>query len=152
MIIIANRDKKMKKIIIGYTQGTFDTLHYGHIRLLKNAKKYCDYLVVGVNSDRLVLEYKNKETIVKEAERKEIVESIKYCDKAIVVDSLDKIDKAKTIGFDICFIGSDWQNNPRWIETEKNLKQIGVKVVFLPYTKGISSSIVRQKIADKEKN
>ena len=55
--------------IIGYTQGTFDTLHFGHINLLEKAKQLCDYLIVGVNSDKLVREYKNKETIIKEKER-----------------------------------------------------------------------------------
>lgn len=136
-------------MIIGYTQGTFDTLHYGHIRLLKNAKKMCDYLIVGVNSDKLVMEYKNAETIIKENERAEIVSSIKYVDEVHIVQTLDKVSKKQLYNFDVVFIGDDWKGNPRYIETEAKLKKIGVKLIFLPYTKTISTTIIKNSINKK---
>lgn len=136
----------MKKQIIGYTQGTFDTLHYGHIRLLKNAKDRCDYLIVGVNSDELVKLYKQKETVIKENERKEIIESIKYVDKVILVNTLDKTVHKKALDFDVVFIGDDWMGSERWNETEKELAKMGVSVIYLPHTDGISSTIIREKI------
>ena len=130
-------------MIIGYTQGTFDTLHYGHIRLLKNAKKMCDYLIVGVNSDKLVKEYKKTDTIIKEKELAEIVSSIKYADEVHIVESLDKRSKKDIFHFDIVFIGDDWKGDPRYIKTEEDLKEVGVKLVFLPYTKSISTTMIK---------
>ena len=134
---------------IGYTQGTFDTLHYGHIRLLKNAKRLCDYLIVGVNSDKLVKEYKNSDTIIKEKERAEIVSSIRYVDEVHIVESLDKKTKKDVFHFDIVFIGDDWKGNPRYVKTEEELKQIGVELVFLPYTKTISTTKVKEILKKK---
>lgn len=138
----------MKKYIIGYTQGTFDTLHYGHIRLLKNAKKQCDFLIVGVNSDSLVEQYKKTKTIVKEDERREIVSSIKYVDKAYVVDTLDKVVQFHDFNFDVIFIGDDWKGNSRWNQTEEELNKYGVHVEYLPHTDGISTTIVKSKMAN----
>lgn len=132
-------------MIIGYTQGTFDTLHYGHVRLLMNAKKYCDYLIVGVNSDKLVEEYKHVSTIIKENERKEIVEAIKFVDEVHIVDSLDKVSKVEQLKFNIVFIGDDWKGSARWNKTEEELNKIGVSVVYLKHTDGISSTLIKSK-------
>ena len=136
----------MKKKIIGYTQGTFDTLHFGHIRLLKNAKKMCDYLIVGVNSDDLVREYKQTETILKEDERKEIVSSIKYVDEASIVFSLNKVTQWNNFHFDFIFIGDDWKGNERWKNTEEEMKKLGVDVIYLPHTEGISTTLIKSKM------
>ena len=70
--------------VIGYTQGTYDMFHIGHLNLIKNAKRRCDYLIVGVNTDELVESYKNKRPIVPLEERAEIVRSIKYVDEVII--------------------------------------------------------------------
>lgn len=142
----------MSKKIIGYTQGTFDTLHYGHIRLLKNAKENCDILIVGVNSDNLVSNYKKVQTIIPEKERLEIVSSIKYVDKALIVSSLDKLESFKILNYNIVFIGDDWKGSQRWNETEEELKKYGVKVEYLPYTHGISTTIVKSKIMGNKKD
>lgn len=136
--------------IIGYTQGTFDTLHFGHINLLEKAKQLCDYLIVGVNSDKLVREYKNKETIIKEKERMKIVSSICYVDEVVLCDTLDKIVQLKKYQFSLIFIGDDWKGSTRWNNTEEELKKYGVKVIYIPYTKGISSTIVREKLSEEK--
>lgn len=135
---------KKNKGLVGYTQGTFDTLHYGHVRLLKKAKENCDYLIVGVNSDELVENYKKTKTIIKEKERAEIVSALKYVDEVHIVDSLDKIDKHNLFHFDVCFIGSDWEGSERYKKTEEDLTKVGAKMVYLPYTSGISTTIVKQ--------
>ena len=85
----------MKKYKIGYTQGVYDMFHVGHLNLLNNAKKYCDILVVGVNSDELVQNYKNKTPIINQDERKYIVENIKAVDECIVADTLSKTEMLK---------------------------------------------------------
>ncbi len=133
----------MKKYKRGYTQGVFDMFHVGHLNLLRGAKEYCDYLVVGVNSDRLVEEYKKKTPVFCESDRKFIVENIKAVDETHIVDTLDKVVQFKSFGFDAIFIGDDWKNDERWKKTEEDLSAYGVDVIYLPYTKGVSSTILR---------
>ena len=133
-------------MIIGYTQGTFDTLHFGHINLLEKAKQMCDYLIVGVNSDNLVKEYKNKTPIICERERMKIVSSIRYVYKVVLCETLNKEEYIKELKFNFIFIGDDWKGNKRWQDTERMLEKYGAKVIYIPYTKGISSTIVREKI------
>lgn len=136
---------EMKKFKIGYTQGVFDMFHVGHLNIIRRAKEQCDLLIVGVNSDSLVEEYKNKIPVISEKERMEIVDSIKWVDKTILVNTLDKVDIHRNIPFDAVFIGSDWKGNERWNETEKRLSKIGVSTVYLPYTENISSTDLRGK-------
>ncbi len=135
----------MKKFKIGYTQGTFDMFHIGHLNLLKHAKEYCDILIVGVNSDVLVQEYKHKTPVIKQDERAEILRAIRYVDDVVICNTLKKVDIHKWLHFDAIFIGDDWKGNDRWIETETKLKEVGAKVVYLTYTKGVSSTMLREK-------
>lgn len=130
-------------MIIGYTQGVFDMFHVGHLNLLKNAKKQCDYLIVGVNADRLVEQYKNKTPVINENDRRYIIENIKCVDEAIVVNTLDKLALSETITFNRIFVGDDWKNNSRWLSTIDQMKAKNIEVVFLPYTQDISSTILR---------
>lgn len=140
----------MKPYKIGYTQGTYDLFHIGHLNLLKNAIKQCDFLIVGVNSDQLVMEYKNKKTNINEKERAEIVSSIKGVDKVIITNTLDKVKIYNEIKFDLIFIGDDWKGNERWNQTEKDLAQYDVKVIYLPHTDGISTTELSKKINDNK--
>lgn len=133
----------MKKYKIGYTQGVYDMFHIGHLNLLNNAKKQCEYLIVGVNSDELVMEYKHKQTVIKEEERRAIVENIKAVDLAVITNSLDKIEAWNEHHFDAIFIGSDWKGNPRWEQTKTDLQKVGAELVFLPYSDGVSSTDLR---------
>lgn len=135
----------MKKYKVGFTQGTFDSLHYGHVNLLRRAKEYCDHLIVGVNSDALVMDYKKTKTIIKDVHRANIVKAIRYVDEVIICDTLDKIVHFNNNPFDVIFIGDDWKGNPRWIKTEKDLNAIGVDLIFIPYTKGISTTKIKEK-------
>lgn len=134
----------MKKYKIGYAQGVFDMFHIGHLNLLNSAKKQCDYLIVGVNSDKLVKSYKNKTPVINEIDRRKIVENIKAVDCAIIVNTLDKIVLQKEFHFNAIFIGDDWKTNERRKRTEEELNKIGVDVIFLPYTKNISSTILKK--------
>lgn len=142
-----NANKKTKKYKIGYTQGTFDLFHVGHLNLLNNAKEQCDILIVGVNSDELVMKYKNKKTNINEHDRARIVNAIKGVDKVIITKTLDKVKIQEAIKFDAIFIGDDWKGNARWEQTKESLGLIGVDVVFLPHTDGISTTEITQKLA-----
>lgn len=132
--------------IIGYTQGTFDMFHIGHLNLIRNAKRHCDYLIVGVNKDELVESYKNKRPIIPLEERVEIVRAIRYVDKVIATDTLDKTKIWEKVHFDEIYIGDDWKGNERWEKTGKEMEQLGAKLVFLPYTKDTSSTMLREKL------
>lgn len=146
----------MKKYRIGYTQGVFDMFHIGHLNLLKHSKECCERLIVGVNSDELVFQYKKKHTIIDENDRCEIVRNIKQVDEAYVVNSLDKIEQHARFHFDVIFVGDDWKDNERWKKTVLDLQKIGVDVIFLPYTKETSSTILRpmsdSKVDEDEKD
>lgn len=133
----------MKNYKIGYTQGVYDMFHIGHLNLINNAKTYCEILIVGVNADSLVMQYKNKVPVVKQEERKEIIANLKAVDQAVIVTSLDKAELYKQFHFDAVFIGDDWKGTARWIQTEKDLKPLQVDVVYLPYTKDVSSTVRR---------
>lgn len=131
----------MSKTIIGYTSGVYDLFHIGHLNLLKNAKGLCDKLIVGVSVDKLV-EYKNKRSVIPFEERIEIVRNIKYVDAAIPQEELDKYKMWEKLHFDILFVGDDWFNSPSWQEMEEKFSKVGVRVVYFPYTKGTSSTLL----------
>lgn len=136
----------MKKYKIGYTQGTYDLFHIGHLNLLENAKSLCDCLIVGVNKDELVQKYKNKTPIYNENERKRIIEALNVVDECVLCDTLDKTEALKKYHFDVIFIGDDWKGNARWLETEEILKQYNVPVCYLPHTDGISTTMITENI------
>lgn len=133
----------MKEYKIGYTQGVYDMFHIGHLNLINHAKEHCEYLIVGVNSDELVQDYKHKKPVIGQEDRAEIVRNIKAVDQCEIVHTLDKVESMKRLGYEAIFIGDDWKGNPRWEETEKELAQYGVKVVYLPHTDGISSTSLK---------
>ena len=133
----------MKPYRRGYTQGVYDMFHMGHLNLLNRAKEKCDYLIVGVNTDRLVQEYKHKTPVIPENERVEIIRNIKAVDEAVLCDTLDKEQALEEHHFDVIFIGDDWKGNPRWEKTKEAMAKKGVDLVFLPHTDGISSTILR---------
>lgn len=128
---------------IGYTTGVYDLFHIGHLNLLKNAKGLCDKLIVGVTVDELV-KYKNKRAIIPFEDRIEIVRSIKYVDAAIPQTDIDKFAAWEKLKFDILFVGDDWYKSDSWQEMEAKFKKVGVKIVYFPYTKGVSSTIIGQ--------
>lgn len=133
----------MDNKILGYTTGVFDLFHIGHLNLLKNAKTMCDHLIVGVSSDELV-SYKNKRAVIPFNERIEIVKSIKYVDTVIPQNDMDKFKIWKKIKFNVMFVGDDWYSNPKWEALELEFKKVGVKIIYFPYTKGTSSTLINE--------
>ncbi len=134
-----------KKYKIGYTTGVFDMFHIGHLNILKKAKEQCEYLIVGVSTDQTVQSYKNKAPVIKFEERCAIVEAIKFVDKVVPQTSMDKMAAYKELKFDALFHGSDWQGSDMYNQIIKELAEVGVDVVFLPHTKGISTTLIREK-------
>jgi len=128
-------------MIIGYTAGVFDLFHIGHLNLLKNAKGMCDKLIVGVTVDDLVA-YKGKRPLVPFEDRIEIIRNVKCVDAAVPQETMDKATMCKKVKASLLFVGDDWYNTPKWDIIEQELKKLGVKVIYFPYTKGISSTII----------
>ena len=138
-----------KKYKIGYTQGVFDMFHIGHLRLINRAAEYCEKLIVGVNSDTLVKDYKKKTPVICENDRAEIIRNLKTVDQVEIVTTLDKTILWNLFHFDAIFIGDDWKGNDRWKQTEKELKPLGVDVVYLPHTPQISSTLLRVDVPNR---
>lgn len=136
----------MKNKVVGYTTGVFDLFHIGHLNILRKAKEYCDYLIVGVSTDELVQNYKNKTPVIPFEERKSIVEAIKYVDEVVPQVNRDKFSAWEKINFNVMFVGDDWKGNSLFDELEKKFNDVGVKIVYFPYTKGTSSTILTKKL------
>ena len=130
-------------MIIGYTTGVFDLFHIGHLTLLKNAKGMCDKLVVGVTVDELV-NYKGKTAMIPFEDRIEIVRSCRYVDAAIPQYDMDKLKVCKELGASILFVGDDWYGTDKWSSYEDELKKEEIKIVYFPYTRGVSSTKITQ--------
>ena len=128
-------------MIIGYTTGVYDLFHIGHLNLLKNAKGMCDKLVVGVTVDELV-SYKGKKPMIPFEDRIEIVRSIKYVDAAVPQYDMDKLTACKKLGSTVLFVGDDWYATDKWQEYEKQFEENGIKIIYFPYTKGVSSTTI----------
>ena len=128
---------------IGYTTGVYDLFHIGHLNLLKNAKGMCDKLIVGVTVDELVA-YKGKHAMIPFEDRIEIVRSIKYVDAAVPQYDMDKLTACKKLGATFLFVGDDWYDTEKWREYEKQFAEAGIKIIYFPYTKGISSTRINE--------
>lgn len=140
-----------KKYKVGYTTGVFDLFHIGHLNILRRAKEQCEYLIVGVSTDELVKTYKNKTPVIPFEQRKAIVEAIKYVDEAVTQTSMDKMEAWERLKFDAIFHGDDWKGSKMYSEIEKKFSQVGVDMVFLSHTEGVSSTIITEKIDNGKK-
>ena len=139
-------------MILGYTSGVFDLFHIGHLNLLRNAKSMCDRLIVGVSVDELV-KYKNKKAVIPFQERLEIVQSLKCVDAAVPQYDMDKFSMWEKLKFDLMFVGDDWYASEKWKELDGKFNEVGVKIIYFPYTKGTSSTLlneVLEKIRDEK--
>jgi glycerol-3-phosphate cytidylyltransferase len=126
-----------KKIVITY--GTFDVLHYGHINLLKRAKALGDHLIVGLSTDEFN-EQKGKKSYYTYYHRKEILQSIKYVDKVIPEECWEqKVLDLKNYEVDIFVMGNDWEGKFDFLSDY-------CKVIYLPRTEGVSSTLVRESL------
>ena len=141
----------MKNKTIGYISGVFDLFHIGHLNILINSKSMCDHLIVGVTVDDLVA-YKNKKAVIPFQERLEIVRSIKYVDATIAQESMDKFKVWERLKFDVLFVGDDWFETPKWKEIEEQFKEVDVKVVYFPYTKSTSSTVLNEALETLRNN
>lgn len=131
---------------IGYTTGVYDMFHIGHLNILRHAKEQCDFLIVGVSTDELVEKEKHKHPVIPFEDRMAIVGAIRYVDQVVPQVDKNKFGAWEKLHFNKMFVGSDWQGTPQWQLFENQFKPVGVKIIYLPHTEGISSSALREKI------
>ena len=127
-------------MIIGYTTGVYDMFHIGHLNIIRSAKQQCDYLIVGVSTDELVQRDKGKTPVIPYSERAEIVKALKYVDQVVPQEDKNKYAAWEKYKFNKMFVGSDWEGTPAWLNYEKQFAPVGVEIVYLPHTDGISST------------
>jgi len=133
-------------MIIGYTSGVFDLFHQGHVNFLKTARSMCDKLIIGVTTDELSMDFKKKKPIVPSEERKSIVAAIRYVDLVIPQETMDKYGIWEQYKFDILFASQSPTLQWKSVEGEflSHFKDCQPpRIIYLPYTPGISSSIRR---------
>ena len=126
-------------MIIGYTAGVFDLFHIGHLNLLRNAKGMCDRLIVGVSTDDLV-KYKGKTPVIPFCDRIEIIRNLRCVDAAVAQENMDKLQMCKKLNANVMFVGDDWYQSEKWMEYEQQFAEEGIRIVYFPYTRNISST------------
>lgn len=138
----------MKEYKVGYVAGVFDLFHIGHLNLIRKAKEKCDYLIVGVLVDDLVMFYKTDPPYIPFEERQAIVQAIEFVDEAVPVtkDNIDKLTAWNIYHFDCLFSGDDYVDNPVWIDDKRKLNEVGSDIQFFSYTKSTSSTQIKQLI------
>lgn len=141
--------------IIGYTTGVYDMFHIGHLNVIRRAKEQCDYLIVGVSTDELVKMEKNKAPVIPYEEREAIVAALRYVDEVVPQVDKNKLAAWERYHFDKMFVGSDWKGTPQWNRFEEQFAPLGVEIVYLPHTNGISSTTltgVIKNVLDEQPN
>ena len=138
----------MEAKIIGYTTGVYDMFHIGHLNVIRKAKEQCDYLIVGISTDELVEKEKHKMPVIPYEERVAIVSALKYVDQVVPQSDIDKVAAWKRYHFNKMFVGSDWEGTPQWKAYEEEFRPLGVSIIYLPYTDGISSTKLTSVIKD----
>jgi len=137
------------KYKIGYTAGVFDLFHIGHLNLLEKCKNMCDYLIVGICDDEYCLNIKKKIPIFPEKHRLRILKALKCVDMVELVNyeiTDNKMLAYEKFHFNVLFSGDDWKGSDRYKKTEEQFKQIGVSIEYLPYTKEISTTEIKERI------
>jgi len=134
----------MKRIL---TYGTYDLLHYGHIRLLKRAKALGDYLIVALSTDEFN-ETKGKKAYHSYEERKEMLEAIRYVDLVIPEDNWEqKINDVEKYHADVVVMGSDWAGSDKF-----DYLSDYCEVLYLDRTEGVSTTKIKEDLKLNEPN
>jgi len=132
-----------KKII--FTGGSFDLFHTGHLNVLKKSKKLGDYLIVAVSTNKLIKMYKGTNPILNYNQRVAIIKELKCVDKVVKQTNIFDIEQFKALKADIFVVGDDWKGKEDSVPGLKWLKDNNY-LAYVPYTKGLSSSLIKEKI------
>lgn len=128
--------------IVVYAAGAWDMFHIGHLNILKAAKELGNTLIVGVSTDELIKEYKGHLPLMSYTDRAAILEACRYVDIVIPQETLEKDEQLERINADILVVGSDWWE--RKVKGHQWMIDHGRQVYYLPYTKSMSSTRLRE--------
>lgn len=138
--------------IIGYAFVVGDLLHYGHMNFLRQCKLYCDFLIIGVFTDELTMQYKRK-PVIPFKQRMETIKGLRMVDMTIKVNKRDQTYPMKRLaeaGWKIKYLfhGTDWspEKDQDLKSAKEYIESIGGKLIQPPYTEGISTSLIIEKI------
>lgn len=132
---------------VGYVPGGFDMFHIGHLNILRAARARCRRLVVGVATDEALAAMKGRAPVVPHAERTEIVASLRFVDAVVPDVDQDKRVAWRAVRFDVLFKGTDWLGTAKGQRLEAEMREVGARVVYLPYTPSTSSTMLRAFLA-----
>ena len=136
---------------IGLLMGVFDLFHIGHLTLIRRAKARCRFLRIGVLSDKLVHEFKQIYPTIPQDERMEILRALRDVDEVVLLETKDEVSRLHEWHkrpFDCFFSGDDYADNAYWAWEKEKLKKLGADIVFFPYTKTRSSSMIRKELQE----
>lgn len=136
----------MKQYKVGFICGFFDILHDGHIDILEWSKKQCDMLIVAVGTDEFMIRRKQRETVLSYEQRVKVVRAIRYVDKVVKQEDLDKMAAYQRYKFDVMFAGDDHENEPIYVEYAKELKRLGVDTIYYKRN-DVSSTKLRARVS-----
>ena len=129
--------------LVGYAPGAYDLFHVGHLNLLRRARASCDYLIAGVVSDELCQLMKGAQPVIPLDERLEIVGALDVVDDVHVELVPDNLAAWRQLRFHRIFKGDDWRGTPKGDLLERRFGNVGVEVVYFPYTQETSSTLLR---------
>ena len=137
----------MTKKHVVYVQGTWDLFHIGHLNILRKARKIATKLIVGVNTDESVQEYKGDYPVIPYQDRVEILKACSLVDEVVMSKMIFNIDNLKKLDVDVIVLGSDWKS--RYLEGKEEAQKAGIEIIYFPYTEGISTTEIKAKIRRK---
>lgn len=142
--------KKQKRKVL-YTGGTFDLFHSGHVNFLKSCKKLADTVIVSLNTDEFIKEYKGSSPIINYEDRKTVLLSCKYVDKVIPnIGGKDSKPSIIMVNPDIIAIGDDWARKNYYEQmqfTQEWLDKKNILLVYMPYKQGISTTEIKKRLS-----
>ena len=148
-----NREtEETKPYGVGLLMGVFDLFHIGHLNLIRRAKAQCRYLRVGVLADELVYSFKQIRPTIPQEERMEILRALRDVDEVVLIETqndVSRLNEWRKRPFDCFFSGDDYAGNPYWAWEQEELRKLGADIVFFPYTKERSSSMIRRELKER---
>lgn len=144
----ATRTGDLVRPIKGYVPGVFDMLHVGHLNIIRAARPHCDRLIVGVVADSVVERVKGRTPVVPLEERMEILSELRMVDEVVTDVHADKFDTWQQLRYDVIFKGDDWQGTPKGLKLESDLRRVGARIIYFPYTRHTSSTLLRRTLDD----
>ena len=146
--IIIKKGVLMKKKKVVFFQGTFDITNWGHVKAFQMCKSFGDFLIIGLNSDKLVKSYKHRDPVLPFYQKKFIIESFKYVDQVVKANNFSPMSLLKKYDVDVFCIGSEWveskQKEIAWIKAK------GGEIKIIPEFRGVVHTSTIKKILLEE--